>query len=224
MTRSLDVHKAWGIRLFQMVFAIVNVGLISDVIDRYESSSQASFTMFVSAFTLLYLIITFALSYTKSDIIVVGHFFIFEILLSTLWFIAMIVWGVEFGNDDCNHYIYEKYLDDSFPISTRSCQAAKAVIAFNIILFLLFSGSSFFIFTQVIKPLNNYSKGLIWKRNKVNGYLLNKTVTDLLIRPHHEDLESNEEIKEVSINEPEQTANAAETEEQAAPETTDQNK
>jgi hypothetical protein len=168
----------WAIRGSQLLFTFINLVLIAVVLDRYSTAGEAGFAMFTTLVTFIYLIGAASLSFYSPGTLIIGVLLVLESFIALLWFIAFIAWAALFGDNSCS-YAYNFYTY-SFSGSSNACRAAKAVIAFGLFDFLLFSASAVILGVEVARPVIRDSTGsALWKSGAINGYTLNKPLLAL---------------------------------------------
>lgn len=194
------IYVSWGIRSLQVIFTIINLGLIADVLNDYDSGGAAGFGMFVDVFTLVYFIVIFSLAFTKPELLIPGVLITIEAFITIIWFISFIVWGAHFGGVDCSYYSF--YFNEIIGVNSSACHVSKAVIAFGIFIFILFLFSTLIIGIEVLKPLHSVDPSLIWK----TGSPLNKPVLALVTIPETTNDDNNNNSNKETKEEPDQEA------------------
>jgi len=129
------------IRTFQLIFAILVMGLAGESLNNYETTSAMIFMMFTAVLTIVYFLIITLISFVSGVVFIVGINLFWELILTIFWFAAFISVAAIYGDDDCNNTYASSYWGYVIHINGDACHSAKAAIAFGALNFALFLSS-----------------------------------------------------------------------------------
>lgn len=141
MTRIISLFLSFLIRIAQIVFAAVSLGLSAGLLVKIDYTyDRAVYVIVVSSLTLLYLAAIVGLYRFTPPLVVL----LVEGMLMILWLAAFAAMADVYGDTEC--------VDFSGDIRLM-CMMGKALIAFGVALCVSFMVSSFFLMVFSVVPL-----------------------------------------------------------------------
>lgn len=141
----------WGVRIAQFVFAIICLGLSAKVLAFGINHSTTGYAVAVSVITIVYLVVVTLVPFRLNDCVV--FILVSEIVLSILWFAALIALAVLHGGIDCgNRYTFSSgWLE--------YCRVGQASIAMAFFPFWLFDITAALFWLNVMAPIRSVTEG-----------------------------------------------------------------
>ncbi|KAH3680959.1 hypothetical protein WICPIJ_008044 [Wickerhamomyces pijperi] len=129
------------LRVLEFLNAVTLIGVASSSLSKfYEGEPRMRYTVFVAAFTLLYLIVHTIMGFVWPKFVLSGPILICEVLLVIGNLSAFIAIAARYSGYSCNYQQFDQYgYRYNTDVSIPGCHSAKAAIAFAAFGFLLFA-------------------------------------------------------------------------------------
>ncbi|KAH3672113.1 hypothetical protein WICPIJ_010157 [Wickerhamomyces pijperi] len=200
------------IRFIQIGISIIVLGLSSNTENAYSFGANI-WSLIVSIFSIVYLILILSFSFFKSGYLNPGAVLIMESFLMVAFFTSFIAQAVKVGPSACSGTVTSIVGSIFYTISFSSspCKTAKAVIAFNSVAWVLYWITFIIFVVNVVVPLSAKGSAVLFQWTNNNGVKLDLPVLNIKSLGTLEAAKVEDEEAAVGVSEVEHSDAVAET-------------